>query len=119
MEWIINNWSFLVIVLCAIGVFVWYTKKFVELPSEEQLAKVREWLLFTVMIVEKEYSSGTGALKLRAAYNEFCRVFPSLVPIISFELFSGLVDEALEQMKHILETNKDIEFYVKGEQNGI
>lgn len=116
MTWISNNWSLLVVALCVLGVFIWYTKKFVDLPSEEQLDKVREWLLYTVMIVEKEYSSGTGALKLRAAYNEFCRVFPSLVPIISFELFSGLVDEALEQMKHILATNKDIECYVKGEQ---
>jgi hypothetical protein len=85
------------------------------LPSEEQLSKVREWLLYTVMIVEKEYSSGTGVLKLHAAYNEFCKVFPSLVSIVSFELFSKLVDEALEQMRHILNTNKDIETYVKGE----
>ena len=115
MSWLINNWSLLVVIAVVLALVFLYVKRFVNLPSDVQLQKVREWLLYTVIIVEKEYSSGTGVLKLHAAYNEFCKVFPSLVPIISFELFSKLVDEALEQMRHLLETNKDIEFYVKGE----
>ena len=115
MNWIIQNWSFLVVVACVVALGFLWTKKFANLPSEEQLAKIREWLLYTVIIVEKEYSSGTGVLKLRAAYAEFCKVFPSLVSIVSFELFSKLVDEALEKMRDILETNKDIAAYVEGE----
>jgi len=115
MKWLVDNWSFLVVVACAIVVVIAYVKKFVALPSEEQLAKVKQWLLYAVVEAEKQYQGGTGALKLRAVYNEFCKVFPSLVPIISFDTFSLLVDDALEYMKHLLETNKDVERYVEGE----
>lgn len=115
MVWISENWSFLVVVICAVGIGCLWVKKFANLPSDEQLNKVREWLLYAVIEAEKCYQSGTGALKLRATYNEFCQVFPSLVAVISFDMFSKLVDDALVEMKKILETNKDIEFYVKGE----
>lgn len=115
MKWIIENYSLLVVIACIAGLFIWYSKRFMQLPSETQLEKVRQWLLYAVIEAEKTYQSGTGRLKLAATYNEFCKVFPSLVTIISFELFSKLVDEALVQMRSLLETNKDIEFYVKGE----
>ena len=115
MTWLINNWSFLVVIACVLGLIALYTKKFMALPTQQQLSTVREWLLYAVIEAEKCYQSGTGALKLRATYNEFCQVFPNLVAIISFELFSKLVDEALVQMKQLLETNKDIDEYVKGE----
>lgn len=113
MTWFLNNWSFLVVVVCAIGVIVVYLNRFIVLPSGEQLNKVKQWLLYAVIEAEKQYQGGTGALKLRAVYNEFCKVFPSLVPIVSFAVFSELVDEALEQMRHLLETNMDITYYVE------
>lgn len=114
LMWLQNNWSFLVVIACVVCVgFVW-VKKFANLPSEEQLNKIREWLLYAVIIAERDYEGGTGALKLRSVYDDFCKVFPSMVSMISFELFSRLVDEALVEMRHLLETNKDIEFYVKG-----
>lgn len=115
MNWLINNWSLLVVLACVFGVGFFYFRRFSQLPSEQQMAKIREWLLYCVMIVEKEYSFGTGQLKLRAAYSMFVDKFPSLVAVISFELFSQLVDEALVRMREILETNKDIEQYIKGE----
>ena len=113
MTWFLNNWSFLVVVICAIIAIVVYLNRFIALPSGEQLNKVKQWLLYAVIEAEKQYQGGTGALKLRAVYNEFCKVFPSLVPIVSFEVFSELVDEALVQMKHLLETNLDITYYVE------
>ena len=113
MKWIVDNWSFLVVLACAVGVVIVYINKFVHIPNNEQLAKLKQWLLFAVIEAEKQYQGGTGVLKLRAVYNEFCKVFPSLVPIVSFALFSELVDEALEQMKHLLETNMDITYYVE------
>lgn len=113
MKWIIDNWSMLVVIACAIAVVVVYVQKFTKLPTDAQLAKVKEWLLFAVIETEKQYQGGTGALKLRAAYNQFCQVFPSLVPLISFDLFAKMVDEALEQMKHLLETNLNIASYVE------
>ena len=115
MAWLISNWTFLVVLGCIIGLGLYYIKKFSGLPSVEQLDKVREWLLYAVIEAEKCYQSGTGALKLRATYNEFCQVFPNLVAVVSFELFSKMVDDALVEMKKILESNKSIEQYVKGE----
>lgn len=117
MKWLIDNWSLLVVIACVVAVWGIYLKKFMALPSDEQLSKVRQWLLYAVIEAEKQYQGGTGALKLRAVYNEFCQVFPSLVAMIPFELFSKMVDEALEQMKHLLETNLNIAYYVEGENN--
>lgn len=113
MDWLINNWSLLVVIGAIIGVFVHYAKKFTGLPSEQQLRKIREWLLWAVIYTEKELGQGTGVAKLRFCYDLFVQRFPSLVTVISFELFSRYVDEALVQMRKILETNKDIEAYVK------
>ena len=66
-------------------------------------------------MAEKELGGGTGQMKLRYVYNMFLEKFPSLVPIVSFELFAHWVDEVLVQMRHLLEENKDIESYVKGD----
>lgn len=113
MEWIVNNWSLLVVILAfGLAGFTW-AKKFASLPSEQQLLKVKEWLLWAVVLAEKELGSGTGQLKLRYVYDLFLERFPSLVAVISFELFSQYVDEALEKMRHLLETNKEIDTYVK------
>ena len=115
MRWIVNNWSFLVVVACVAGIIFLWTKKFVKLPSDEQIKKLKAWLLYAVIEAEKQYQSGTGRLKLAAVYAKFCEVFPTLVSIVSFELFSYLVDEALVEMRKLLESNKDIECYVNGE----
>lgn len=112
MKWLIDNWTLLVVV-AAVLVGVWFIlKRIAAGPSEEQLLKVKEWLLFAVVMAEKELGAGTGQLKLRYVYDMFVEKFPALVSIISFELFSRLVDEALEKMRHLLEYNKDLEDYV-------
>lgn len=116
MKWLVDNWSLLVVVLCGIVGIGVYVKRFSDKPTEEQLECIRQWLLYAVIEAEKDFGSGTGALKLRAVYSEFCQVFPEFARVITFEIFSILVDEALEQMKDILEVNKDIEAYVEGDE---
>ena len=37
MKWLIDNWSFLVVVICAIIAIVVYLNRFIALPSGEQL----------------------------------------------------------------------------------
>jgi hypothetical protein len=115
MKWLVDNWTLIVLLGCVVVMGVIYIKQFAEKPTDEQLETIREWLLYAVIQAEKEFGSGTGSLKLSAVYNQFCQVFPELVKIIPFALFSELVDEVLERMKKILEVNKDIEVYVKGE----
>lgn len=113
MKWLVENWSLLVVIACAVVCFIVGFKKFAEQPTEKQIEMLRQWLLYAVIEAEKEFGSGTGALKLRAVYDEFCKTFPDLTDVITFAMFSALVDEALERMRELLSTNKDLECYVE------
>lgn len=88
---------------------------FVKMPSDKQLNKVREWLLYAVTKAEKELGGGTGQIKLRYVYDMFVARFAWLARVISFEAFSMMVDEALERMKKMLENNKAMQTLVSGE----
>ena len=87
--------------------------KFTRLPKAEQLEKVKQWLLIAVTEAEKALGSGTGKLKLAYVYDLFVAKFPWLVKIISFETFSSLVDEVLDDMRKLIDTNPNINEYVK------
>lgn len=115
MKWLIENWSLLVVLFAVVVLLSIYVKKFVEMPSEEQIGKVKEWLLYAVVMAEKELGGGTGQIKLRYVYDLFVSKFPEISKLIPFATFALWVDDALEQMKHLLETNKDIACYVEGE----
>ena len=114
MSWIINNWSFLVVIVAFIVVGYVYVKKFKNMPTEQQKNMIRAWLLAIVVEAERTFGSKTGKIKLSWAYSQFVGAFPSLAEIISFELFSKLVDEVLEQMRTILENNENAKSYVEG-----
>ncbi len=114
MEWIIDNW-FVVLaiaaVICMVAIFAW---RFATLPTDDQIAKVKEWLLWAVTQAEIDLGGGTGRLKLRQVYDLFVQRFSWLVKVISFEQFSAMVDEALEQMRDMLATNTAVKKIVDG-----
>lgn len=95
---------------------VYAAYRFFQKPTEEQIAAVKEWLLWAVTEAERELGAGTGRLKLRQAYDLFIQRFPAVSRYVPFETFSGWVDEALEQMKKLLATNAAVKDYVCGEQ---
>ena len=72
-------------------------------------------LLYAVTKAEKELGGGTGQIKLRYVYDMFVARFAWLARVISFEAFSMMVDEALERMKKMLESNKAMQTLVSGE----
>ena len=115
MKYIVENWFVIVglIAVCAAGGYAVYV--FVKMPSDKQLNKVREWLLYAVTKAEKELGGGTGQIKLRYVYDMFVARFTWLARVISFEAFSMMVDEALERMKKMLESNKAMQTLVSGE----
>lgn len=76
---------------------------------------LKSWLVFAVASAEKALGSGTGELKLRQVYDQFLDKFPVLSKFISFEMFSGLVDKALESLEDMLNTNEAVNTYIKGE----
>lgn len=80
--------------------------------------RVKQWLLFAVCEAEKQFGSGTGKLKLATVYAMFLERFPKLSRIMSYSLFSNLVDEALEIMREWLRESAEIaEVIEKGEKN--
>lgn len=118
MEFLAQNWFIIVGVaaVAAAGTYAVYT--FVKMPSDKQLNKVREWLLYAVTKAEKELGGGTGQIKLRYVYDMFVARFAWMAKILSFEAFSLMVDEALEKMKAMLESNKAVQSLVAGAEAG-
>ena len=118
MEIIVNNWYIILALAAVLGMATWYIYRYFNLPSEAQLAKVREWLLWAVTEAEKELGGGTGKLKLRQVYDLFVTRFPWLARIVPFDLFSSMVDDALEDMREMLKTNQAVKAHVNGEGGG-
>lgn len=115
MEFILENWPIIVAAIAVVAVAAVAVARFVGLPTEAQLSKVREWLLWAVTEAEKDLGGGTGKLKLRQVYDLFVTRFPWLAKLVSFELFSDLVDDALDDMREMLDTNQAVKAFVEGE----
>ena len=113
MKWLVDNWSLLVALVCVVFTLFLTVRRFIGLPTEEQIAAVKEWLLWAVIQAEKDLGSGTGKLKLRQVYDLFVTKFPWVAKHISFTSFSIWVDEALIEMKKLLETNAYINMFVQ------
>lgn len=114
MEFIINNWYIILVVTAVLVMAAVAVYRYLGLPREEQLAKVREWLLWAVTGAEKELGGGTGQLKLRQVYDLFVMRFPWLVRVVSFDQFSDMVDDALEEMRSMLQNNAAVKGLVEG-----
>lgn len=111
----IENWYLFVALLAVAGVIGVCVGKFVNLPSDEQKKKVKEWLLWAVTQAEAELGGGTGKLKLRQVYDLFIQRFPVVAKAVSFETFCQWVDGALEEMREMLKQNRAVQELVKGD----
>ena len=110
-----TDWVLIVASLVVIGMSIYVMADFKRKPREEQIEQLREWLLYAVILAEKKYGSSTGQLKLHYVYDLFIQRFPTLGNVVSFDWFSELVDDALDQMRGMLSTNKAIKAIVDGE----
>lgn len=111
----VDNWYLFVALGCILTLVVACVIKFLRLPSADKIENIKEWLKWAVVQAEKELGSGTGQLKLRLVYDWFVNTFPDIAKFITFETFSGWVDEALEWMRHQLESNDAVKCYVSTE----
>jgi hypothetical protein len=111
--WIVENWPIIVAFISGVIVCLLFAVKFSKEPTEAKIDMIKEWLLYAVILAEKELGCGTGQVKLRYVWDMFIKTFPALAPLIPFEIFSQLVDEALEEMRHLLDTNLDVFRYVQ------
>lgn len=105
MDFLIENWYIIVAGIAALVAALVAVKHYWGLPTAQQIAAIKEWLLWAVTQAEADLGSGTGQLKLRYVYDMFVAQFPWAAKVISFELFSKMVDEALDKMREMLKTN--------------
>ena len=101
--WLSENWSILVALL--VIAFV----KFITLPNSEQTKKIKKCILAWVVAAEKELGAKTGRVKLSVVYGYFVTAFPFIKNFISFDRFSEWVDEALDEMRKMLESNQNLQ----------
>lgn len=112
INFILENWYIILAFVAAgaaAGIAVYH---FVKQPKADQLKKVRKWLLWAVIEAEKALGSGTGQLKLRQVYDLFVVRFPWLAKIIPFDMFDKMVDDALDEMRELLENNEAVAAYI-------
>lgn len=86
--------------------------RFTKLDEEKKIANIKQWLKYAVVEAEKFLGGKTGQLKLRYVYDLAVKQFPWIVTLVTFEVFSGWVDEALEWMKDQIQQNKAIDNYI-------
>lgn len=117
MTWLIENWMVVFGLAVAVIIAVLVVYRFFGLPTEKQREKVKEWLIWACIEAERALQSGTGQLKLRQVYDMFCAVpaFTWVAKLISFELFSEWVSDALATAKEMMINNKALAEYVYGE----
>lgn len=112
MNWLLDNWYIVlgigaVVVVMGIAIY-----KFLRLPTKDQVAKIKEWLLYAVTEAEIELGNGTGQLKLRLVYSWFVDKFPVVAKVVSFPTFSKWVDDTLDELRNLLKTNEAVKNYV-------
>ncbi len=108
MEYVILT----IIVLSLIGAIY----NFVNLTKEQQMENIKEWLLLACLEAEKALGSKTGRIKLRYVYDLFVARFKFASYFISFEQFSLMVDEALDTMRDLIESNEVVKAIVEGDK---
>lgn len=114
IELIIKNMGLIIGTIILIALVGLTIKEFIELGKEKQLEKVKEWLLYACIMAEKKLGGGTGQIKLRYVYDLFVEKFSFLKLLVTFEQFSGMVDEALVKMREMLEKNPNVAMLVEG-----
>jgi len=78
------------------------------------MKNLKEWLKLAVIEAEASFSgSGTGTIKLRSVYDAAIERFPWVGIAVSFEDFSGYVDEALDWMKNILDNDEKVASFIE------
>lgn len=78
----------------------------------------KEWLVYAVAEAEKQLGSGTGQLKLRYVYDLAVVRFPIVSKIMPFNMFSSMVDAALNIMNTMIVNNEDIAVMITDKTEG-
>ena len=108
MQFIADHWFTILLGVLLVASVALNVSKFTSMSSAERYELIRGWLLQAVIWAESLYGSGTGRVKLSVVYSAFCEQLPWLAKVIPFETFAQYVDDALEEMRHLIESNAAI-----------
>lgn len=112
---ILANWAMWIGIAASIAFVMNIVHNWFSKPTEQQLADLQEWLKWAVAEAEKALGGGTGELKLRSVYDKALARFPWVKTFVTFEMFKGYVDKALEWLEAELSNDGAVAKYVKGE----
>lgn len=112
MEILLANYKLFLGIILLLIVLGYGVYKFVTQPSSKQKEQIKKVLLFLVTEAERLYGSKTGKLKLSYVYSELIIKLPHL-RFIPLSVVEKLIEETLEDMRHLLETNPKVAEIVK------
>ena len=108
-----NEVIFYIIIALAIGLVAgYYIRQFINFPTDAKIQVIKNWLLYATAEAEQEMGAGTGRLKLAKVYDMFVEKFPQIAPFIKFDKFCDMVDETLVTLRHLLESNINIQEFI-------
>lgn len=107
--WIIENWLLVFVIICIAGCFIIYSKKFLRLPTYEQIKVIKDFIYTLVLSAEKELGSSTGQAKLAIVIQQFYSTCPiDLRRLISEKTIIEFIEESVERMKKYFESNPEV-----------
>lgn len=102
IEFIINHWSDILLILAAVGSLVFAIYK-------KDLSLVRQQLFSLVTQAEEAYGGGTGILKLSSVVTAIYPQLPKLFKVLVTEKkLVNIVESVLEEAKTKWETNRNL-----------
>lgn len=106
MQYIIENWATILLVLAAAAALVWFAYK-------GNKSVVMRMLYALVTEAEKNLGGGTGSLKLATVVEAIYPKLPGVIKLfISADTLEGWVEEALAAAKVEWERNAQIAAYI-------
>ena len=112
LKMIVENWLLFVIAAVIVLLTVYAVLKFLKLTPEQKLDRVKMALLYMVIEAEKELKRKTGQAKRSKVWNWIVENFPIISLFITEEKFDSMLEEALEKMRNMLESNSSLYDYV-------
>ena len=107
MDFILANYDTILIAIVVTISIGYGLLRFLTQPSTKQKEQIKAILLNLVIYAEEQFGSSTGKLKFSYVYSELVIKLPYL-RFIPMNVIEQLVNESLEEMRHLLETNKEI-----------
>lgn len=115
MELLFQYYDLILIVVVALVGLGYGIYKFVSTPSAQQKEILRTILLQLVVQAEVNLGSGTGKIKFSYVYSQLLQNFTWL-KYIPLSIVERLIEDALEEMRHLLESNPQVKLIVEGDE---